>query len=166
MKLPTDMKINGKYYSKGSDISAFKIYPFFLFHMLSFGSFSVAMAYATDDVPLEALYLFGGFAILVYLLLYLKIFGLDEVKWMFINAGIGAFGIYLNIDWMLSYIGKGFNDFPLSVHAIPFMFYVLYTFLIRQALIDIANARENPARREFVENAYIVIFVLLYLYLM
>ena len=163
MKRRHDIKLKGKWHRKGSEISWLKIYPFFLLHLLAFGGSGFAMAYAGEDVPALVLYLFGGFAILIYLILYLAIFGRDEVKWMFINSGLGLFGIYVEINWFLSFFGTTASDYPISIHFDPFLHYILYTYLIRQALLDAFNARENEPRKKIIEQSYIVLFTLFYI---
>ena len=165
MKLQTDITINGKKYYKGSEVSWFQIYPFFLIHMLMFGGSGFLMAYGAKDVPVFFLYLHGGIAISVYTMFYCSIFGRDEVKWMFINAFLGLLGIYCQIDWLLSLFGKKIGDYPFYIHVIPFLYYVLYTFLIRHAALDITRARDNPARKKLVENLYIAVSLVIYLIL-
>jgi hypothetical protein len=96
-------------------------------------------------------------------MLYLAIFGRDEVKWMFINAFLGLLGIYSQIGWLLSLFGKKIGDYPFYVHVIPFLYFVLYTFLLRHAVIDITRSRENPRRRNLIENCYIAISIAVYL---
>ena len=162
MKIQTSITINGKRYEKGDDIPWFAVYPFFLVHMLIFGASGFFMAYADADAPLLFLYLHGGFAILIYTLFYLTIFGVDEVKWMFINAGLGMLAIYTQIDWLLSLFGHSVDEFSWYVHVIPFLYFVLYTFLLRQAVIDVAGVRENPAKKRLVETVYIIGSVVTY----
>ncbi len=162
MKLRTDLTINGKTHQKGNQLPWYFIYPFFLFHMLMFGLSGFYMAYASDGPELSFLYLHGGFAIFVYTIFYLAIFGVDEVKWMFINSALGLFGIYAQIDWILSLFGKRAGDFPPSVHVIPFLYYILYTFLLYQMILDISGARENPERKKAVEGFYVVGSLLVY----
>jgi hypothetical protein len=130
--------------------------------MLMFGGSGFLMAYGSKNVPVPFLYLHGGIAITVYTMFYLSIFGRDEVKWMFINALLGLLGIYSQIDWLLSFFGKKIGDYPFYVHVIPFLYYVLYTFLIRHAIIDITQSREDPAKKKIVENFYIAISVAVY----
>jgi hypothetical protein len=72
------------------------------------------------------------------------------------------FGIYAEIGWILNLFGTTLADYPVSIHVIPFLYYVLYTFLLRQALVDISRARDNPDRRRLVERLYIAISVLVY----
>ncbi len=148
MKARTNITINGKVYRKGSSFPWYFIYPFFGFHMLAFGLSGFYMAYSGDGPELGFLYMHGGFAILVYTIFYLAIFGFDEVRWMFINAALGWFGIYAQIDLILSLFGKQADDFPPSVHVIPFLDYVLETFLLYQMVIDVSGARENPRRKK------------------
>ena len=162
MKLRGDLTINGRLYSKGSDVPWYTIYPFFLFHMLVFGGSGFLLAYAGNDVPTSFLYLHGGIAILVYTVFYLVIFGWDEVRWMFINAVIGVYGLWCEIGWLLGLFGKQLSDFPWQRHVIPFLYYVLYTFLLRHLVLDLFDAREDEARRRRIEAGYIVVSLLLY----
>src|SRR5690606_34077728 len=53
------------------------IYPFFLFHMLTFGVAGFLLAYGAQDAAF--VYLHGGIAIIVYLVFYLVIFGRYQV---------------------------------------------------------------------------------------
>ena len=140
MKLRTELTINGKHYARGAHVPWYGIYPFFLLHMLMFGLSGFFMAYADDGPGLGFLYMHGGFAILVYTIFYIAIFGVDQVKWMFINAALGLLGIYAQIDWILSVFGKRAGDFPASVHVVPFLYYILYTFLLYQMVLDLSGA--------------------------
>ena len=162
MRLRTDLKINGKLHRKGSNIAWYSIYPFFLVHMLTFGLSGFFMAYSSDGPGLGFLYMHGGLAIFVYTIFYIAFFGVDEVKWMFINSLLGLLGIYAQIDLILSAFGKQASDFPVSVHVIPFLYYILYTFLIYQMILDISGSRDNPERKKVVEGSYIVGSVLVY----
>lgn len=162
MRLPTDITINGRTFTKGTDIPWQKVYPFFLLHMLIFGGSGFFMAYADNGPPVLFLYLHGGIAITVYTLFYVAFFGIDEVKWMFINALLGLLGIYSQIGWVLSCFDKGVGDYPFYVHTIPFLYYVLYTFLLRQAVVDLTQSRDNAERRRWMERAYIVLSLGIY----
>lgn len=162
MKARSDITINGKVYKKGSEFAWYMIYPFFLIHMLAFGLSGFFMAYSSHGPDLGFLYLHGGFAIFVYTIFYLAFFGVDEVKWMFINSALGLFGIYAQIDLILALFGKQADDFPPSVHVIPFLYYVLYTFLLYQMILDLSGARDDPGRKRMVEWIYIVASLLIY----
>lgn len=122
------------------------------------------MAYFSDVSP-GFLYLHGGFAILIYLLFYKTIFGIDEVKWMFINALLGILGLYSEIGTLLSWAGKDINSFPLHIHIIPFLYYILYTFLFRQIFIEVTNSREDRDKKERVSYVYLIVSTLVYLFL-
>lgn len=139
------------------------IYPFFGIHMLMFGLSGFLMAYSSFDVDLTFIYLHGDIAIAVYLAFYLAIFGRDEVKWMLINAGLGVLGIYSQVGWILSRFGKQIADYPWYLHVTPFLYYVLYTFLLRQFLLDVTRSRDKPARRALVNHAYVAVSLLVYL---
>jgi hypothetical protein len=164
MKLHGSFNMNGRTYASGDEISWISVYPFFLVHMLGFGGTGFLLAYS-GAVPVPFLYLNGGIAILIYTWLYRAIFGLDEVKWMFINAGLGLFGIVSQIDWLLSLFGKRVADYPVYVHVIPCMYVVLYTFLIRHAVLDLFGAREDETKRTRVQYGYVGASVGVYLLL-
>ena len=155
MKLHAPLKINGRTYQAGEEVSWYSVYPFFLLHMLMFGGSGFLMAYSQDGPPAAFLYAHGGIAIFVYTVFYMAIFGLDEVKWMFINAGLGLLAIYTQVDWLLSLFGKDLRSYPLHINVVPFLYYVLYTFLLRQALLDLAGAREDEERKRAVDNIYV-----------
>lgn len=155
MKLEGELTINGKKYGAGDELPWKFIYPFFLVHMLAFGASGFFMAYGGMEAPVGFLYMHGGIAITVYLAFYSSIFGREEVKWMLINAALGIFGIYAEIDWLLSFSGKTLDSYPVYVHVIPFLYYVLYTFLLRQAVLDITGARADAAKKKTVERYYV-----------
>ena len=138
------------------------IYIFFGIHMLMFGLSGFLMAYASNRPELTFIYLHGGIAIFVYTIFYLSIFGRDEVKWMLINAALGVLGIYVQIGWILQRFGKDIDDFPWKVHVIPFLYYVLYTFLLRQFLLDLTGSRDNAGRKKLVDAAYVLLSLLFY----
>jgi hypothetical protein len=166
MKLHSALTINGKPYPAGTDVPWYTIYPFFLLHMLMFGGSGFLMAYAADDVPVGFLYLHGGIAILVYVVFYFALFGRDEVRWMFINAGLGLLGIRAEIGWLLGWFGKEIGDYPWVVHVVPFLYYILYTFLLRQLVLDLAGVRDDPARKARVEWLYVALSLAIYLVLL
>jgi len=166
MKVHSEISINVKKYPKGSDFAWYMVYPFFLVHMLAFGLSGFFMAYSGDGPDVSFLYLHGGFACFVYVIFYFALFGLDQVRWMFINAALGLFGIYAQINLILSLFGKRADQFPWYVHVIPFLYYVLYTFLLYQMVLDVSGARHNQTRRKIVEGFYVVgsigIYTLIY----
>lgn len=139
------------------------IYLFFGIHMLMFGLSGFFMAY-NADAPDEItfVYMHGGIAILVYMVFYVTIFGRDEVKWMLINAALGILGIYSQIGWILAKFGRNIDDYPWNVHVVPFLYYILYTFLLRQFLIDVTRSRNDPGRKKLVDAAYVVFSLLVY----
>ena len=57
---------------------------------------------------------------------------------------------------MLARFGKDIDDSPWTVHVVPFLYYVLYTFLLRQFLLDATGSRNNPGRKRLVEALYVV----------
>lgn len=138
------------------------IYPFFGLHMLMFGLSGFLMAYTPDGADLVFLYMHGGIAIVVYVVFYLTIFGRDAVAWMLVNAALGIVGIYAQVGWILERFGRRIADYPWQVHVVPFLYYVLYTFLLRQFLIDITRSRDNPQRRSMVDAAYVLVSIVAY----
>lgn len=151
--------------SQGNPMPWYFIYPFFGVHMLVFGLSGFFMAYSSDGPDVGFLYMHGGFAIFVYTIFYLAIFGLDKVRWMFINAALGLYGIYAQIDWILSFFGKSAEAFPWYVHVIPFLYYVLYTFLLYQFVLQISGANTHPRRKTTVEVVYVVVSLVVYTWL-
>jgi len=162
MKLQGAISINGKSYKKGDEVPWVVVYPFFLVHVGAFGLSGFFMAYSPDGPGAGFLYLHGGLACLVYLVFYQTMFGRDEIRWMLINAGLGLFGIYAEIGWILGLFGTTLNDYPLHIHVIPFLYYILYTFLLRQAVIDLTRSREDPERRRMVNGFYIAASLIVY----
>ncbi|HEY4300705.1 MAG TPA: hypothetical protein VGM73_07530 [Candidatus Didemnitutus sp.] len=161
MRLHSSLRIGNRSYEKGSEVPWTRIYPFFLLHMLVFGASGFYMAYGTKHVPLLFLYVHGGFAIAIYAVFYCAIFGVDEVKWMLINAALGVLGIYAQLGWLLERFGKRIGDYPVSVQVIPFLYFVLYTFLLRHAVLDLTGSRGNAPRRKVVEYGYIAVSLLI-----
>lgn len=164
MKMHSDITINNKHYPKGSHIPWYMIYPFFMIHMLMFGASGFFLAYSEADVLF--LYMHGGLAILVYIIFYFTIFGVDQVRWMFTNAALGLLGIYSEIDWILSLFNKHVEDFKWYVHIIPFLYYILYTFLLRQAIIDMTSSRDNATRMRVINVFYVMASLMIYMYLL
>lgn len=165
MKLHSKIKLNGKTLDAGAQVPWLVIYPFFLVHMLAFGGSGFFMAYSTDPPPLLFLYIHGGIAIFVYTMFYFALFGVDEVKWMVLNAGLGILGIIAQLDWILALFDRDFDDYSWARHAIPFTYYVLYTFLLRQAIIDLAGVREDEERRRWIDNIYVFASLAIYLWM-
>lgn len=163
MKLHAPITINGTPYAAGSEVPWTMIYPFFLLHMGMFGGSGFLMAYAARDVPVGFLYMHGGIAILAYVVFYFAMFGRDEVKWMAINAGLGLLGIRAEIGWILGRFGRSVADYPWYVHVVPFTYYILYTFLLRQMVLDATGARDAPERKARVERLYVVLSLAIYL---
>ncbi len=162
MKLKSGITVGGRQYAADERAPMKFIYPFFLLHMAMFGLSGFVMAYGSETPDIGFLYLHGGIAIFVYLVFYLAIFGLDEVKWMLINAGLGLLGIWAEIGIILGWFDKSLADFSPWVHVTPFLYYVLYTFLLRQLVIDLTGSRDNPSRKRLVEIAYVLGSLLLY----
>ncbi len=165
MKLHGDITVNGKHYTKGMNLPWYTIYPFFMIHMLMFGGSGFFLAYGSD-ADVTFLYMHGGLAILVYTIFYFTIFGVEQVKWMFTNAALGFLGIYSEIDWILSLFNKHADDFAWYVHVVPFLYYILYTFLLRQAIIDISGSRNNEERMKYINVAYVGFSLIIYLTLL
>ena len=156
VKLHDKITINDKEYPAGAEIPWYTIYPFFLVHMLAFGASGFFMAYGADDVPLLFLYMHGGFAIFVYLIFYLAIFGPDRVKWMFIDAALGIFGIIAQLSWLLGWLfDRDIGDYSVARHVVPFGYYILYTFLLHQAVLDFTGSRDDAKRRAGVNFGYV-----------
>ncbi len=156
----TDLK--GKRYRPGDDVPWVYIYPFFLVHMLGFGGMTFYTAYAGDGSNAMVGLAIALITAPIYLIFYRAIFGRDEVRWIFINSALGILGIAAEVRWLLSLAGKQLDDYPAIAHVGPFMFYVMYTFLLRHAALDLADARGNAELKTKVERHYVLISVLVY----
>lgn len=156
------LTVNGNPSRQFQGAARWFVYPFFGFHMLMFGLSGFMMAYASEGPDLFFIYLHGGIACFVYLIFYRLIFGAEEVKWMLINAALGILGIYSQIGWLLEKFGKNIDDYPWYVNITPFLYYVLYTFLLRQFLIDVTGSRSNVARLKWVNALYVAGSLLVY----
>jgi len=131
--------------------------------MLIFGGMGFALTYSTaPNINTSALYGTAMIGITVYLFFYIIFFGLHTVKWIFINATLGIFGIYSEIRFYLNLFDKNISDFPWHAHIIPFTYYVLYTFMIHRAVLTFSGANNNPKRKKVVDIAYICISVIIY----
>jgi hypothetical protein len=62
----------------------------------------------------------------------------------------------------LTLSSSSFNDFVIN-DAIPFLYFVLYTFLIRHAILDITKSREDDNRQKRTEYGYIAVSVAIYI---
>ncbi len=114
------------------------IYPFFLVHMGMFWGSWFLLAYFADNTPYSMALLHWWVAISVYLVFYLLIFGVWRVRDMFINAIIWCVWIYAWMWDIVSFFGKDINSFDWYWHLIPSIYFVLYTFLLRNILKDSA----------------------------
>ncbi|MCF7835225.1 hypothetical protein K9M48_04215 [Candidatus Gracilibacteria bacterium] len=114
------------------------IYIFFTIHVFGFGAAGFLLSYGEED--LSSTFAMGGFAIFVYLVFYFVIFGWEDIKRMFINALIGIFGIYAWMGDILSLFDKNIDNFSRQYHIVPGVFFVIYTFLLRHALIDLSQS--------------------------
>lgn len=169
MKLHDYLTINGKTYRKGESVPWFKIYPFFLIHIAIFGWPVFAGAYLAKTFVIESVvfyHLLGSFAALIYVVFYEAMFGRDAVKWMFIDGILSSIGIYTVIGAWLALIDRNIHEYPLYRHVLPFVFYILYTFLIRQAFLDATKAREGKSRRRVMEFIYVGISITVYVTLL
>lgn len=136
------------------------IYGFFLLHMAGFGGVGFFLAYGADD--LFGNIMFSGLAITVYLLFYLVIFGRDSVMWLIINSVLGVLGIMSHLDWILARFGKTAADYAAHVHVIPFIYYVLYTFLLRRLVLHILRAQEGTRKKVIIDIGYVAVSLLVY----
>jgi len=139
------------------------IYGFFLFHMAMFGSVGFLLSYS-DGASFLANLVFSGFAISIYIVFYIAIFGIDEIKWLIINSIIGLLGIYSQLDWILERFGKTAQDFPTYYHIVPGIYFVLYTFLLRRAALHLLKAKEGSKKKVVVDFGYIIVTLGYYLW--
>ncbi len=162
MKIHSGISFGGISYGAGDEVEWHKIYPVFLFHVLVIGSALFYTAYSGKGPPAVFLVLGGISSAAIYTLLYLAVFGFDEIKWMFINAGLGILGIFSQLDFAVSFFGWKLNKYPWYIHIVPFLHYILYTFLVRQMILDILKAREDESKRRKADGIYVLISLVIY----
>ena len=85
---------------------------------------------------------------------YFRYFGVDEVKWMAVNGALSIFAMYSDVNSLLYHFGVSMSDYHWYVHIMPFTYIVMFTFLPRQVLLEIAHAREDEQRKERVSRRY------------
>lgn len=135
----------------------------YLVHLSFFAFGGFIFAYLEGPPNMYVLYGGLGIVIAVYIYwFYRDIFGREEVHWMFINAALGLFGIYAQIDWILSWFDKSASDYPLQVHVIPFMFYVLYTFLLYHFVTSFGGPGEKQGNSRAGQVKYVVWSIVIY----
>jgi hypothetical protein len=170
MRLHGSVTFNGREYVAGDEISPLVVYPFFLLHMAIIGvGIGFFFAYVPDSStwqdPVFAASVVGSgiLGAAIYLLFYLRIFGRDEVEWMIINAGLGLIGTVSQLDWILSLFGKGVGDYPPYVHLVPLLYFVMYTFLLRRAVLQLFGVDEDEEKRPKVGYGFAVAMLAFYL---
>ena len=80
-------------------------------------------------------------------------FGLSGFVMAYSNNGPGLIFLYLH---------AGFADYFWEVRLIAFLYYLLYTFLLCQMVLDVSGARSYPQRRRLVESFYVGASLLVY----
>ena len=122
--------------------------------MAIFGGSGFIRTYGDNRPDLTYIYRHGGIAITVYVFFYFAIFGRDEVKRMFLNALFGLLRKGVQVGWLLSLFDRESSTCPLSVYVTPFLFFLLYSFLMRRAVLDLINSLDDPARRKTMKKRY------------
>lgn len=163
MKLKTDIYSGQKIYRKGDELPWVKVYGSFIIYVLVIAPVIFNETYVQRDINLGYFLLLGGFLPLIYLLFYRSVFGIEEVRWIFINSILGIFGTFAELNWLLKYLyEKQISDFPFYYHIVPIIHYILLTYVLRQAVIDTFRARDNEKRRIYVNILYVIFSILIY----
>ena len=58
--------------------------------------------------------------------------------------------------------GKDIHSYPWYMNITPVLYYVLYTFLLRQFLIDLTHCRDKTETRKLVNIVYVTCSLLVY----
>jgi len=125
----------------------------YMFPTFLAGFFAFLLAYSERPGHVAVV---PGLFILFFIPSYLRYYGIDEVRWMLINGALSVFAMYSDVGWFLSYFffGTSVSDYHWYVHIVPFTYIVIFTFLLRQWLIDLFDAREDEKRKELVGRYY------------
>ena len=164
MKIHGSINIFDKEYNKGDDVPWYYIYPALYLLIVFFGVGSIWLAYGEVLKSEEGLLFFRVLLLSIFAVSYYIIFGIDEFKWIFINIFLGTVGILGEYEVIGYFFGLDISEYSLSINIFPFLFYVLFIFLLRQTFIDIAGARENPKRKKYVEIGFILVFICVYVF--
>jgi len=123
--------------------------------MAIFGGSGFIRTYGDNRPDLTFIYRHGGIAITVYVFFYFAIFGRDEVKRMFLKALFGLLRIGVQVGWLaVESFRPRQQHLPTKCVCHPFLFFVLYTFLMRRAVLDLINSLDDPARRKTMKKRY------------
>lgn len=140
------------------------LYFIFLYSVGGFGCMAVISAYFDDGHgDVSTIVVWGPLILFVFS--YEAIFGFDKLVWIFVNGFLGIVGVVKELDILLYYFGKDFHSFSAIVHVAPIIYYVFFTFLIRQAAIDFCNARNKFERERLVNIVYVLVSLLFYSFL-
>jgi hypothetical protein len=162
MRIHGHITLNKRRYAPGDEVSPLAVYPTFFAFFLVFCTPTYLLAYLSETPDVGGVYALGIFGSVFFLGFYLTIFGPDEVKWMLVNAALGVFGIFGQISWIMStFFFKAIDELSWYVHVMPFLIFVLFTFLARQALTDLLGGRDNEARRRVADILHVVVSVAL-----
>ncbi len=163
---PPDDKI-----MKGNNIK-WSFYFFFAIHMLGFGGITVSITYFPEEWTPTPTYgntlIFGGFALFIYSVFYVVTFKLEDLMSYVRDSLLGLYGVLSTISLLLSFFERSFWDYPLYYHILPTVYYIMYTFLFYQALLDIMRARDNEQKRKHATKVFtygsLIIYTILFLW--
>jgi hypothetical protein len=113
------------------------IYPFFLLHMLCFWFVWFNLSYFQEWIEYSSVFGFWLMSIIIYLVFYLVFFWIWKIKDMFINAIVWSISIYAWMWDILFFFGEDISSFNRYWHIVPWIYFVMYTFLLRNLLKDL-----------------------------
>ncbi|MFZ2718309.1 MAG: hypothetical protein WAZ12_00735 [Candidatus Absconditicoccaceae bacterium] len=127
-----------KLHRKNNYITSYKFYILISILIIIFSSLGFYLTYFENKLIIS--YIMSSLYILFFLMFYFLAFGRDKIKRMFITSLIGISSIYSQLSNILKYFDKNINEFSWIYHIIPGIYFILFSFLLRRALVDICRS--------------------------
>lgn len=127
-----------KLHRKNNYITSYKFYILISILIIIFSSLWFYLTYFENKLIIS--YIMSSLYILFFLMFYFLAFGRDKIKRMFITSLIGISSIYSQLSNILKYFDKNINEFSWIYHIIPGIYFILFSFLLRRALVDICRS--------------------------
>ncbi|EKE29455.1 MAG: hypothetical protein ACD_2C00172G0003 [uncultured bacterium (gcode 4)] len=142
-------------------------YPILVPHVLIFG-FTWFMLFYSHQRPAMG-FLIWLITTISYLIVYVQLFGKEQIRDMLIGGLIWVIQVYgwleilaaKAIDWTKEF--KTFDSMPMYYHLIPATYFIMWTFLVKNVIIDLIWARNNPEKMNLTYKLFYAISLLIFI---